>query len=281
MSNSAAEALSTVIAEGSMFGSFNGMPMHPLVVHAAVVLLPLSVVGLVLLVIRPRWRRTYGWLVLVGLALSVAATVVAKESGESLAAQIGTPERHAELGDVMPIIAFVLFMVGGGWIVLGWWRDRSAKAGADGQQGASPRQPGWMTALGIVAVVVAAGSMVWLYLVGDSGAKAVWADVAVGASSEAGSGAAASSSPSATSSSGAAATYTMAQVAAHNSHSDCWTAISGSVYNVTKWAPEHPGGDTNIYRLCGIDGTSAFAGQHGNQREPAQVLAEYKIGTLG
>ena len=62
--------------------------------------------------------------------------------------------------------------------------------------------------------------------------------------------------------------------------SDCWTAINGNVYNVTAWATRHPGNDQNIYRLCGIDGSSAFTGQHGDRGERSEVLAEYKVGTL-
>ena len=33
------------------------------------------------------------------------------------------------------------------------------------------------------------------------------------------------------------------QLAMHNSHDDCWLAIHGNVYDVTSWAPKHPGGD--------------------------------------
>jgi hypothetical protein len=55
-----------------MLDTFNGLPLHPLVVHAVVVLLPLSVVGAIVVALRPAWRQTYGWLV-AGL-LVVAAT---------------------------------------------------------------------------------------------------------------------------------------------------------------------------------------------------------------
>lgn len=87
-------------------------------------------------------------------------------------------------------------------------------------------------------------------------------------------------SPSATASS-STSVYTLAQVATHNKQADCWTAINGKVYDVTSWATKHPGGDQNIYRLCGIDGTSAFSQQHGNQSEPNDTLGEYQIGVLG
>ncbi len=74
--------------------------------------------------------------------------------------------------------------------------------------------------------------------------------------------------------------YTMAQVVAHNTASSCWTAINGSVYNVTSWISQHPGGQQAIISLCGIDGSAAFNDQHGGQRRPASELASFKIGAL-
>ncbi len=85
-------------------------------------------------------------------------------------------------------------------------------------------------------------------------------------------------STSATSSS--ASTYTMADVAKHNSQASCWTTISGGVYDVTSWINQHPGGPEAILSLCGADGSAAFNGQHGGQRRPEQELASFKIGTL-
>ena len=75
-------------------------------------------------------------------------------------------------------------------------------------------------------------------------------------------------------------TYTMAQVAQHNSGGSCWTAINGNVYDVTSWIGQHPGGSGAILSLCGIDGSAAFNGQHGGQGRPAQELASFQIGTL-
>ena len=75
-------------------------------------------------------------------------------------------------------------------------------------------------------------------------------------------------------------TYTRAVVATHNTPTDCWTTINGSVYNVTSWIAKHPGGAKAIISLCGIDGSPAFNGQHGGQKRPASELASFKIGTL-
>jgi hypothetical protein len=42
------------------FDTVAGLPVHPLVVHAAVVLLPLSAIGLVTIILVPRWRASFG-----------------------------------------------------------------------------------------------------------------------------------------------------------------------------------------------------------------------------
>ncbi len=77
-----------------------------------------------------------------------------------------------------------------------------------------------------------------------------------------------------------ATTYTMAQVATHNSRTSCYTVISGSVYDLTSWIGQHPGGQFAILGLCGKDGTTSFNDQHGGQARPESELASFKIGTL-
>jgi cytochrome b involved in lipid metabolism len=74
--------------------------------------------------------------------------------------------------------------------------------------------------------------------------------------------------------------YTMAEVAVNNSASKCWTVVSGNVYDVTNFAPKHPGGKESVLKLCGKDGTSAFTQKHGGQEKPEAVLAGLKIGVL-
>jgi uncharacterized protein YjdB len=74
-------------------------------------------------------------------------------------------------------------------------------------------------------------------------------------------------------------TYTLADVATHNTSTDCWVAISGNVYNLTAFIPLHPGGSAAIIGLCGTDGTAALsAAPHGLSVVP--TIAQYMIGTL-
>lgn len=77
-----------------------------------------------------------------------------------------------------------------------------------------------------------------------------------------------------------AKTFTLAQVATHNSTVSCYTAIGGSVYDVTSFVTRHPGGQSAIKSLCGVDGSVAFSNQHGGQGSPARELASFKVGAL-
>ncbi len=74
--------------------------------------------------------------------------------------------------------------------------------------------------------------------------------------------------------------FTMAEVATHNSRSSCYAVVSGSVYDLTPWIAQHPGGQFPILGMCGKDGTASFNGQHGGQAQPETELASFKIGTL-
>jgi cytochrome b involved in lipid metabolism len=74
--------------------------------------------------------------------------------------------------------------------------------------------------------------------------------------------------------------YSLADVAQHNSSSSCWSAINGKVYDLTSWINQHPGGPDKILAICGIDGSSAFNAQHGGQSRPANELAGFLIGDL-
>ncbi len=75
-------------------------------------------------------------------------------------------------------------------------------------------------------------------------------------------------------------TYSMMEVATHNTESSCWSAIDNTIYDLTKWIPQHPGGRNAILGLCGKDGTNAFHGQHGDAKRQADVLKKMKIATL-
>lgn len=150
---------------GGLFDTINGLPVHPLVVHAAVVLTPLAAIGVLVMAAWPTFSRRFGIAVVVTAALATGAAFVAKEAGEALAGRVGEPGfDHSELGDVMPIVAGVLLLAALGL----WLLDRRT-----GPDGAGPAR--WVRiAVAVLAAVIAVGNLVWIYRVGDSGARSVW-----------------------------------------------------------------------------------------------------------
>ncbi len=76
------------------------------------------------------------------------------------------------------------------------------------------------------------------------------------------------------------ATFTLSDVSKHNRSTDCYSVVRGSVYDLTSWIKQHPGGSGSIVSMCGIDATSDFVGQHGGQGRPESELASFKIGVL-
>jgi uncharacterized membrane protein len=146
--------------------SLDGIPLHPLVVHAVVVLVPLAALGVIALAVVPKWRARFG-VVVMGLAVVALLFVpVAKESGEQLEETLGETdliERHAELGDQALLGTVPLVVVA----VLLWWMGRRAQQGRP-----LPSWTGWLVP--VVGVVVALGAMAQVFLIGHSGAKAVW-----------------------------------------------------------------------------------------------------------
>jgi cytochrome b involved in lipid metabolism len=75
-------------------------------------------------------------------------------------------------------------------------------------------------------------------------------------------------------------TFSMEEVKLANNKDNCLTVINGQVYNLTKWIDQHPGGDRNILKICGIDGSSAFNNQHGGQKRAEVELKNFVVGSL-
>src|ERR671915_1843401 len=64
--------------------TIDGIPLHPLVVHAVVVLLPLAALGAIVIAVRRSWRRTFGIPVLLITLAGVAAVPMATTTGSQL-----------------------------------------------------------------------------------------------------------------------------------------------------------------------------------------------------
>jgi uncharacterized membrane protein len=162
-----------------MFDLINGLPIHPLVVHAVVVLLPLATLGTLAIAVRPAWRRPYGLLVVGCAAVATALIPVATSSGEALEERVGDPGAHAELGDQLNWFAIPMLLLAAAM----WWLDRRARS-TDAASAGPTTRVGVVRAVTVLAIVSALATTVQVYRVGDSGARAAWGDQVSSSSSE-------------------------------------------------------------------------------------------------
>ncbi|KAI8983490.1 cytochrome b5-like heme/steroid binding domain-containing protein [Pilobolus umbonatus] len=56
--------------------------------------------------------------------------------------------------------------------------------------------------------------------------------------------------------------YTIEDIRKHRTPEDAWTAIHGKVYNLTPYLKFHPGGEKDLLRCAGRDGTKLFMLTH-------------------
>jgi hypothetical protein len=149
----------------------NGVPLHPLVVHAVVVLGPLAALTGLVYAFVARWRWLLRW-PLVVLALVTAVTAfIAVQAGEALLdlrpELEPLVEEHEERGELLRNVALGYALVS----LLAAWALGGTSALASGK---GARQ----TRLGVpVTVLLAVGAValaVCLFLAGDSGSRAVW-----------------------------------------------------------------------------------------------------------
>lgn len=150
---------------GGPFDLINGLPVHPLVIHAAVVLVPVTALGLMVMAVWPRFSARHGWLVVGSAVIATLSSFVARQSGEALEERVGEAGfDHADLGEVMPFFAAALLVA----VVVLWLIDRSAP-----DSGPAPRRA-LRVVVAVVGVLIAVANLVWVFRVGDSGAKSVW-----------------------------------------------------------------------------------------------------------
>ena len=169
--------------------TINGSPTHVLIVHVVVVLLPAAVVGALLLVAVPATRRAFSLLTLLVAFIACAAIPFAFVSGSALERRLPwNPliSRHVHLAhELLPLAAVFGEALAAFEIedLLARCRDGRLNDLELKTVGASPgvrrfaqtrRLTAVHRAVAAVLVVLAVGTGIQVYRVGDAGAHAAW-----------------------------------------------------------------------------------------------------------
>ena len=143
-------------------GMFAGLPLHPLLVHSAVVLVPLVAIGALVMSYLPSFSRRHGKIILILAVIAQISVFLAKMSGEAFAEILDkNVEKHAKLGEITPLVTLPMVVL----IYLRWRMDRSGSTFGSVV----------IRRLTSVALIVASVvSLVVIFLVGHSGASSVW-----------------------------------------------------------------------------------------------------------
>jgi predicted membrane protein DUF2231 len=170
----------------------NGLPLHPLVVHAVVVLVPLTALIAVLFLV-PRFRRSLRWPMVVLALVSLASTFVARQSGLNLKevlvppAPAGSPpnpladaiDRHQHLANQLwyIVIAFAIVVLIAAYVLrpddeLGPFPGRVGDS--DDEEGATTLDTVIRAVVAALVVVGAVAVVVQTVRAGEQGSRAVW-----------------------------------------------------------------------------------------------------------
>ncbi len=156
-----------------MFDEVMGLPAHVLMVHAAVVFVPLLALAAVVYALVPRLRARVGWVAaLLAVAAPLAALFAMLSGREFLKRQIGNGaageflaklREHEDYGELTFWFSLALGVVTGVLVLV---TSRAARQRS---------LPLWIDLVLVVAVVVlAAVTGYYVFQSGDTGASAVW-----------------------------------------------------------------------------------------------------------
>mgnify|MGYP006276676127 CR=1 FL=1 len=150
--------------------SLFGLPAHPFIVHAAVVLVPLAAFGVVVIAASSTMRRKYSGLVVLLAAMGAAAGGLASGSGEELLRHVDLTDAamaHARMGESGAVAGFAVFAAAAVVFGLQWLTKGGHRLGRT-----------TINLVLVLAVVTVTVATVQMARVGHTGAVSVWDGVA-------------------------------------------------------------------------------------------------------
>ena len=144
-----------------------GLPAHPLVVHLAVVLVPLTAVAGIVVAMRPSWRRRFHRPLFVMSVVSFVTILVVRQTGEQMYKWMHEEPpvaKHRSLADWTLRFALVFMVLTGVMSFV----ERKATTSADGGRRTAATITAALATLAAVLVVV------WVARTGHEGARLTW-----------------------------------------------------------------------------------------------------------
>ncbi len=158
-----------------MFGEFRGLPLHVLVVHAAVIFIPLAALCAVLFVALPRGRYLLRWPLVAITVVSFVTVLVAVQSGLTFRSDLGLTggpiDHHQSLAKTLRLlmIGFTVVSLAAAWVLGG---PSSLRSGRGERRSLGPKVLQYaVAALLVVASVVV---LVQVIRTGEAGSRVVY-----------------------------------------------------------------------------------------------------------
>ncbi len=158
---------------------YSDLPAHPLFVHVPVILIPVSVLGALAIVARPKWVDRYGILLCLCAIVGMSSIFLAMQAGAALSGALHLTgnaahliSEHSRDAHILAIV-FVVFTA----VLILTFAAHRISGGSPTGLGIADSLLGSKTsylALRAGLVVLALVSAFLVYKVGDLGAKAVW-----------------------------------------------------------------------------------------------------------
>lgn len=160
----------------------SGLPLHPLVVHAAVTLVPLAAVAAWALALAPGWRWAVRWVALLTALGALPVLLLTRASGQALlderpfllspdSAVAETLQTHQDRADVLTVAAVLLAVV----VAVAFWLLPAPTGLASGRLDHRGRESrAASVTLSVLLLGLGAVVLVWVVLTGDAGSRAVW-----------------------------------------------------------------------------------------------------------
>ena len=151
-----------------------GLPFHALILHAAVVLAPLAALLAIAYALLPRWRYLTRWPTVVMAVVALVTVWMSRLSGQSLLDS--RPElaplvrEHQERGQLLSLLTILFTMV----VVVAFWGLGGPSGFSSGSGARTMRSAAIDRGLSLAVVGASLLVLVWVFLTGDAGARAVW-----------------------------------------------------------------------------------------------------------